>query len=142
MIDSQNAISPEDQAAIDRQVASWRKEIVRLQDLVDHASGDAAIRMDAGCQTGTHSAIRPYMTHKAQSPGEIPEIERGTIEHLVKSEIPHLLLGLAELDREDLDEVIVTDEFVTEIENALNQARDQLEAVMLARVIKTAREGK
>jgi hypothetical protein len=70
--------------------------------------------------------ISPEEYAKMKRPGEAPTIERGTIEHLVKRQIPHLLLGLAELDREDIDEVIVSDEFVTEIENALERARDRL----------------
>lgn len=39
--DTLNPVSPEDQAAIDKQFASWRKEIARLQDLVAHASSAA-----------------------------------------------------------------------------------------------------
>lgn len=42
MTAAENALSPEDQAFLDRQVATWRKEIARLQDLVVHATGQHA----------------------------------------------------------------------------------------------------
>jgi hypothetical protein len=60
-------------------------------------------------------------------------LEWGTIEHLVKRQIPLLLLQLTEkasdLDEQDGDEVWVTREFLADVANAIDAAQEQLRAI-------------
>lgn len=62
-----------------------------------------------------------------------PVVEFGTIEHLVKRQIPELCCQLArlatELDEEDGDEISVHYEFLAEVADALEQSHLQLQAL-------------
>lgn len=60
-------------------------------------------------------------------------LEWGTIEHLVKHQIPLLLRQLTEkacdLDEQDGDEVWVTGEFLADVANALDACQEQFRAI-------------
>ena len=82
------------------------------------------------------NALRPYLSGQKQ-PSEISVNERGTIEHLVKREIPQIALQIAETiasidGGKEVDEITIPSDLLPEIQKTLERSCYQLESVMLA----------
>lgn len=99
-----------------------------------HSSAEYSRGYDVGYLQATQE-----MLEKQERSSEISVVERGVVQHLVKRELPHLLLGLSQREPED-GGVVTTEAFLQEIENALESCRNQLEAVMLTKPVSVSLE--
>ena len=84
----------------------------------------------AGYEKGARDAF--LKAAKTEQPVELSQIERGAVEHLVKREIPRLLLSIAECVDGEGCEMLIEREHYRDIEFALTDAMKQLDTFMVA----------
>lgn len=105
---------------VDAALASTREPVV----------GNDDTQLPYGEQMARYGAV--YTPSKEQ-PDELPQIERGTVEHLVKREIPRLLLIIAECVDDEGCEMLIEREHYRDIEFTLTDAMKQLQSLSAAK---------